>query len=303
MTDQSEGLAGTVRRRLDEGAAQDTVVDELVARGLSRPTAERFVERALDEMANAAVQAHSDAPASAGGTTGRVWLGIGVAVLFLVGAGAGFVGYRKWQAAQEEEARRAAQARAELAAADRARADEIRAESRAKRNKDMPARASATIANLDQILAKLRSDKPLWQCEAAMQLKQFGSREHVKDLLGMYETTRFHSGRGCALSAMVGLGETTIPMQIYSQWRNSPDPEVVSSAISGYAEIGPPAADMVLPLLRLQLQSPHWDRRFVAVESLAKLGDDARPLLTEASRDDDPRVRDRAAAALKKMTN
>jgi hypothetical protein len=303
MTDQPEGLAATVRRRLDEGAAQDTVIDELVAHGLSRPTAERFVERALDEMASAAVKAHVETPASAGARTGWGWIGIGVAVLFLVGAGAGFVGYRQWQVAQAEEARRAAKARAELAAADRARADEIRAESRAKRNQDMPARAQATIANLDQILSKLRSDKPLWQCEAAMQLKQFGSREHVKHLLDMYQTTRFHSGRGCALSAMVGLGETTIPMQIYSQWRNSADPEEVSSAISGYAEIGPQAADMVLPLLRLQLESPHWDRRFVAVESLAKLGDDARPLLIQASRDDDPRVRDRAAAVLKKMTN
>jgi hypothetical protein len=309
MTDQPESLAQTIRRRLDEGAAPDEVIDELVARGLSTPNAERFVERALDDMASAAVgAAQASRPRGSRGTqpsaigrTGWMWIGIGLTALFLVSAGAGFAGYRTWQVAQAEEARKAAKARAELAAADQARAAEIRAESKARRGREMPQHAIAASRQIDRLLSELRADSPLRQCRAAMELKQFGERDHVKDLLSMYETARLHEVRGCALSAMVALGETTIPLQIYNQWRNDPNPEIRASATSGYAEIGPQAADLALPLLREQLASPHWDRRFVAVESLAKLGPSAKPLLEQAARDEEPQVRDRAAAVLKKM--
>jgi HEAT repeats len=44
---EENGLAQSVRRRLDEGASAEVVIDELVAKGLSRPTAQRFVDRAL----------------------------------------------------------------------------------------------------------------------------------------------------------------------------------------------------------------------------------------------------------------
>jgi HEAT repeat protein len=46
---EENGLAQSVRRRLDEGASADAVIEELVAKGLSRGTAQRFVDRALAE--------------------------------------------------------------------------------------------------------------------------------------------------------------------------------------------------------------------------------------------------------------
>jgi HEAT repeat protein len=49
MAEESNGLAQSVRRRLDEGASADVVIEELVAKGLSRGTAQRFVDRALAE--------------------------------------------------------------------------------------------------------------------------------------------------------------------------------------------------------------------------------------------------------------
>src|SRR5574342_628730 len=46
---EENGLAQSVRRRLDEGVSPEVVIDELVAKGLSRGTAQRFVDRALAE--------------------------------------------------------------------------------------------------------------------------------------------------------------------------------------------------------------------------------------------------------------
>jgi HEAT repeat protein len=47
------------------------------------------------------------------------------------------------------------------------------------------------------------------------------------------------------------------------------------------------------------VKSPDWAARYLAVESLAKLGPEAVPLLEVASGDADHRVRARAADALR----
>jgi hypothetical protein len=49
MSNDSKSLSATVRRQLHDGMPPAMVVEELVGRGLSRVTAERFVERALAE--------------------------------------------------------------------------------------------------------------------------------------------------------------------------------------------------------------------------------------------------------------
>jgi HEAT repeat protein len=69
-------------------------------------------------------------------------------------------------------------------------------------------------------------------------------------------------------------------------------------AVAGFRDIGPPAAEAALPYLREALESPHWDLRLMVVETLAKLGPSAEPLLRDATRDSNEEVRKRAVQAL-----
>ena len=107
------------------------------------------------------------------------------------------------------------------------------------------------------------------------------------------------SVRICAASALLSLGETGTALAAYSRWAEGTDSDQRRSAMVGFGEIGPSAAHIALPHLAEALKSPHMDVRYLAVESLAKLGPTAVPLLKVAAGDADTHVRDRAAAALK----
>ena len=80
------GIAARARRALDAGKSRDEVVEDLVAGGLSRSTAERFVDRAVAAPSQTSEPAAITAAqaADAGGRTalvsGAFWLSLGSTV-------------------------------------------------------------------------------------------------------------------------------------------------------------------------------------------------------------------------------
>jgi HEAT repeat protein len=151
-------------------------------------------------------------------------------------------------------------------------------------------------------LTQLSSKQPMTQCDAALLLGRLGSREQVPPLIDLLNASTFTSVRGCAASALVDLGETDTAMAAYTEWAQGRDADLRRSALVGFGHIGPSAADVALPYLTEALKSPHMDVRYLAVDSLAKLGPAALPLLEVASGDADKDVRARAARALSART-
>jgi hypothetical protein len=223
---------------------------------------------------------------------------VAIAAGAILAAVFGFIG---WTAVQREREAKAAAA-AELAAADRARAEQIRAESKAERDVADPARAARREARLDAALKELASDHPAAQCDAALLLGRLGSKEHVAPLVKTLNTSTYKSARGCAASALVDLGETAAAMAAFTEWANGDDPDLRLSAIAGFGQVGPSAAGVALPYFTEALKSPYMNVRYVAVDSLAKLGPAAVPLLQVASGDADKDVRALATSALNAAT-
>lgn len=292
MADESSGLARDVRRRLDAGVPPEDVIQELIGRGLSRPTAEHFVDRAL--AARSSLSAQPMEPAAS-----VPWKMVLIVAGLLVAIGLGAIGYFTWRETERQRQAREAAAAEELAKADRVRADQIRAESAAQREAANRERETRHDARVDEALRQLSSKQPMTQCEAALMIGRIGSKEHVPPLVAMLQTSTYNSVRGCAASALVQLGETETAMNAYKEWINGPDDQLRRSALMGFGEIGPRAADVALPYLTEALKSPHKDLRYLAVESLSKLGPAGVPLLEVASGDADKDVRERAAQILR----
>jgi len=377
---EENGLAQSVRRRLDDGVPADTVIEELVAKGLSRATAQRFVDRALaegppllqtpttpadwipteripsmrssDETVSlndlmrspdqvAESQAFNDLwrgmiVTSLGlaftmltftfSNRPQLWVGLIGGGIWWLGRGivrctkldgpfpwtrvlaacatpivttVVLLGYASWRDASAREKADKARAAAELAAADRSRAEQIRAESERARARATIERSAEIGARLARAVAQLDKDHPMLQCDAALELGRSGSKEYVPRLLDLLANSTHHSVRNCAAGALVDLGETAAPLIAYQLWSQSADADERRSAIGGFGDIGPDAADVALPFLAQELNSPHMGRRYIVVDSLAKLGPKAHDLLVVATADPDPLVRERAKAALK----
>ncbi len=222
------------------------------------------------------------------------WIGPLIAIIAVVAVGGG------WWWKHDETARQTKAAAATLlAAADQARADQIRIESAAARavaDADRTARLDQRTA---QALQRLASDHPMTQCDAALQLGRMGARAHVAALSDAMSSARLSSVRVCAAAALVTLGEHATAMQAYTAWADGTDDTLRRGALSGFGDIGPTAATVAIPHLRQELQSPHMSTRYVVVDTLAKLGPAAIPLLEQASKDPDRDVREYAARLLK----
>jgi HEAT repeat protein len=277
---------------LDERRLAHDVIEELVARGMPRPAAQRFVDRAL---------AQSTSPSASPPARPFQWkLVLAIAAIPVVVL-AFVAGHITWGTLQRERAARAAAA-AELAAADRSRTEEIRGESSAQRdvaNRERTARLDARVA---KALTQLSSNHPMTQCDAALLLGRLGSREQAPPLVDLMAGSTFSSVRGCAAAALVDLGETGPAMAAYTEWAQGNDADLRRSALGGFGDIGPSAARVALPYLTEALKSPHMDLRYLAVDALAKLGPAAVPLLEVASGDADKDVRALAVRALSART-
>jgi hypothetical protein len=218
-----------------------------------------------------------------------------VALLPPVGAAA-LVGLGSWrqgsrrQERREAEEKRLSEARRvqeeRRAAAERVAADEARA----ARHADRVARARKTLQT---------SSHAITLCDAALDLGSAGAREAIPDLTALLlRATEHASVRNCAAGALVRLGEIEQPLAFYLECARAGTSELLPMAIGGFGEIGPPAAAVALPYLEEALRSPYAASRYVAVETLAKLGPSAEELLRKASQDSDHGVRERAEKAL-----
>jgi len=101
--------------------------------------------------------------------------------------------------------------------------------------------------------------------------------------------------RSPALAGIIAFAATLLA---YVEWAGGADSDLCRMALGGFGDVGPRAAPMALPFLAEALRSPYWDRRYVAVDTLSKLGPTARPLLEEARNDPQKEVREHAARAL-----
>ena len=300
MAADSGGLAAVVRRKLDEGTPVEDVIQDLIARGLSKPTAQRFVERALAEHIPPAPQTPREAapsPPSSTESRPRPSKRILAALVITGTVAAACLAFLGWSAI---ERRRDAQkaAAAELAAADRSRAEQIRAESTVQRDAANAARGAQHDARADEAMKQLTSPRPTAQCDAALLLGRLGAQEHVPPLLDLLNTASSNSVRNCAAAALVALGQTKAAMAAYTAWAEGAEADLRLAALTGFGDIGPSAAPVALPYLTAALKSPSMNVRYIAVDSLSKLGPTAVPLLQVAAGDADKDVRARAVGAL-----
>lgn len=346
-------LTARIRAGLAAGRTRDEVVADLVASGLSRASAERFVERA--QAADTGAPPPPDAAAEDPGgrramVSGAFWLSLGACVTGVtwllakpggkyvlaygaVAAGAlafarglsrwwrtatrpfpwrpvlvaaclppfgacalfgGTAGARACQqsrrAAERERHEREEQARQEdeAAAARREASDQARSAAQAKRVQN----AWDTVRT---------SDRPDTLCTAALLVGRNGFREAIPDLEVLLRNPRYTNVQNCAAGALVELGEIDTALAFYTESATGPDPDLRRAALGGFGDIGPRAAPVALPFLAEALRSEHWDTRYLAVDALAKLGPDARPLLEEARNDARKEVRDHAVRALARL--
>ena len=211
----------------------------------------------------------------------------------LIGGGS-LLQYSRHEARRATEERRldAARAAQEEAAAvkDRKAADDARAQRHAER----VARARERLQT---------STHSMTLCEAALDLGHAGAREAIPDLIALLSRTMEPvSVRNCAADALARLGEVDRALAFYLECARAGTTECRGIALMGFGSIGPPAAEVALPYFREAVQSPNAGQRYLAVDALSKLGRAAEPLLREATRDAEPRVRERATQALASMT-
>lgn len=161
------------------------------------------------------------------------------------------------------------------------------------------ARDSDRRGRIDRARAQLLDSHPTIACDAATVLGNERAIEAIPDLAGAVDrVTNSDSVRNCAAHALIALGAPDRALAFFKECARVGTPTARGYASAGFAAMGPSAADLALPLLREDLQSPHSDRRYVAVENLKQLGEAARELLGVAARDSDPLVRDRAKQVL-----
>ena len=219
--------------------------------------------------------------------------GIAIAAIAVIGAAT----YFGWVGVQKRRKIDAIIA-AELALADASRAEQVRSESAAERAEANAVRAARVSARVEQALLRLSAEQPSAQCDGALQLARLGAREHRAALVAVLWSTAPVSVRACTASALVTLGEPEAPMRVYEQCANGDDHDLLRTALTGFGEIGPPAAAIALPHLTEALRSPYMDVRYLAVDALSKLGSAGTPLIESATNDADPHVRALAARVL-----
>jgi HEAT repeat protein len=281
MAGDPSGVAGSVRRQLAEGRAPEEIVEELAAGGLSRASAQRFVDRALaNQVGDLSNESAPAAPAATGSAKPAIALAIvaaGVLTAVLV---------MRSRTDPEAEA---------LAAADREQAELIRKEGA----KSMGS-AEADYGRYERAEQQLTSGKPTLQCDAADKLGRSKSPDFVPPLVDLSRNSPHASVRNCAAGALAELGATQDALNVYYHFSQSLDVEEQRLAIMGFGKVGAAGAEYSLPYLERALQAEEWHIRYLVVDSLAKMGPLAQPLLEEATRDTQREVRELAKNALKR---
>lgn len=209
----------------------------------------------------------------------------------LVGASSLFR-YSRREARRDSEEQRLDAARAEQEEAAAVKERKAADDARAQRHGERVARARGHLQD---------STHSMTLCEAALDLGHAGAREAIPDLIALLSRPmESASVRNCAAGALIQLGQVDRALAFYVECARAGTIERRMMALMGFGRIGPPAAEVALPYFREAVQSPNSGQRYLAVDALANLGPAAEPLLREATRDAEQRVRERAAKALRR---
>lgn len=281
MSGDTGGVAGSVRRQLAEGRAPEDIVEELVAGGLSKPSAQRFVDRALSMPAGQAP------PVGAPGTSGS-FPKVAI-VLAIIAAAAIAIAVIAIRSRTDPEAEA-------LAAADREQAERIRQEGATSLGSAEP-----DYGRYERAEKQLTSNSPMQQCNAALTLGKSKSPDFVPPLVELSKNSPHNSVRSCAAGALAEIGATQDALNVYYHFSQSLDPEEQRLAISGFGDLGPAGAEHSLPYLERALQSEQWTIRYLAVDSLGKIGPLAAPLLEGATQDTHNEIRILAKEGLDRL--
>jgi HEAT repeat protein len=172
---------------------------------------------------------------------------------------------------------------------ERAAGDARRAERRAERVAQVRA-------------ALLKSDKQVDFCTATLELKRLAAREALPELRNLMNRGDVHSSAHlCAAVALAELGDLDAALEFLAESSRSSDVEVRSMGLSGFGEIGPPAAPVALPVLQEVLSGAEISAHRSAVQCLRRLGPSAIPLLKQAAFDSDQNTRREANMALAEL--
>ena len=297
-------LSAWIRSQVEQGRPRAEIVAGLLERGLSQPSAERFVDRAIaardagpPEPADRMEPAAADPDAGDDGRAPFPWKAVVIAALVAVVA-LGVVQWRKGRrrAVVAEVAETVHEAPvAEDQARPKARLPPARVADDARFHGDAP--------RLNSFLMLLRNPDMSWSsvCEASLELGRSGVREAIPDLRARLADSTRASLQGCAATALIALGEVDEPLAFYVASVQGSDDERKRIGLAGFGQIGPRAIAAGLPHLEMALRSPDSTHRYLAVDALSKMGPEGVPLLRTALNDGDSMVQNRAATALAQM--
>jgi hypothetical protein len=293
MANEPGGLAASVRRQIAEGRPADDIVDHLVAGGLSKPSARRFVDRALAEQGGAERADPTTAPMTADSPVGQPfpWMRAIFAAALVALAYPGYLvvsdAIAARRARDEEWVRTVTE--------DRAHAEGLRKQAGAAYDE----RASRLTANVEDAIDTLRTGRDAARCDAAIALGRSGSDAAREPLIAVLRTPNVAPFiQSCIVGALVDLGETAVALGYYNMWIDGDNPDLWRAAIIGYGKVGPQSAHAAVRGLERAMLSENWDLRYLAVQSAAKIGAPAETVLRAAADDEHEMVRGEARQAL-----
>ena len=281
MAQGNGGLTVSIRRKLQDGMAPEDIVRELATGGMTAVSAQRFVDRALAEHETSPpLPPERSAPVHRvsepeEGRGRKVLVAVALIVLGAASAGVAYV------MGNSEE--------------DVLQMGEVGETSTAP---------GADYLKVTYLLDRYkRATSPVAKCDATVKLETVPAAERVTAYNGLMATydDAPDSVKICIAGTIIKLDQPQMAAAIYEGWSHSMDPRLQIAAITGYGELGADYSESALWFLRDQLKSEEWSRRFLVVDSLARMGPGARELLQIAAGDEKREVRDAAAAALTRL--
>ena len=151
-------------------------------------------------------------------------------------------------------------------------------------------------------LGRLNHESLEQQCDATIILGRLKADEAIGPLREMLRgNDRDPFVQTCVARALTTLGEGDVARVYYRLWIQSDDRQLFDAANRAYEQLGPEAAFEAMPLLTIVARSNKQTHRREIMRTLAAIGPDAEPLLTELAADADPFVKKKATEALAKL--
>ena len=281
---QPGGIKASVRQQLAAGCPPEEIVQSLVAGGLSKASAERFVERTMSEPAEAPPQAESlqfEPYLAAPTASSVVWIR---ALLLLFGFFAVTLP-TYFCATGMRQARRVAN-------------EEFVRQIEADMN-GVPARPEQiTQGKIDGALEKLQSHNEWERCDGATLLGRSKNPDAVEPLVNAVRSADTKTTtQSCIVRALAQLGEVDVALGYYNMWLDGDNPQMWRDAVTGIGQFGANAPAGAVRALERALESDATDLRVLAVMAAAKIG--AESVLEAAAEDEHPQVRTEARNALR----